>query len=143
MPVLGNVKLIIESERMVKNSSVVPPDTSSETLIVRWKTCPKASPTGVFSSIDKITEWLGGDSVDRDKEFHGLFKFEFDEKGRILTHIIEHVEEGRNWEHTAKVVSVTDWLLGRAWGRKEEVPGLALGYCELHHRDRRSSRGER
>lgn len=63
--------------------------------------------------------------------FVGLFIFEFDELGRLHTHTIEHAEEGSNWEKTtSKVISVTDWLLGRAWGRKNEELGLALGYAE-------------
>lgn len=74
----------------------------------------------------------------KDKEFHGLFMFEFDEEGRVLTHVIEHAEEGSNWDRTTKVVSVTDWLLGRAWKRQEEPAGLVLGYCEIGDRGRRA-----
>ena len=74
---------------------------------------------GASEQVDKITEWLGGDARD-DEEFCGLFIFEFDEEGRIITHTIEHVEEGTNWERTSRVVSVTDWLLGRMNGKKRE-----------------------
>jgi hypothetical protein len=144
VPVLGNVKLIILSERMIKNgpssSTFSPTDPSeggrsrkcgTEKLIVRWKTCPKAKSNG---GIDKLSEWLHTSSSQDDdsiskKEFHGLFLFEFDEEGRVLRHVIEHAEEGNEWEReTAKVISVTDWLLGRTWGRREEEgAGLALG----------------
>jgi len=128
VPVVGNVKLIILSERMIKNGpSSSSPASGAEKLIVRWK-----------------TEWIGGENENEDKEFCGLFLFEFDEEGRILSHTIEHVEEGGNWDKTNKVISVTDWLLGRAWGKREdEVPGLALGYCEMdEHGERRvQSRG--
>jgi len=146
VPVLGNVKLIVLSERMVKNGgsssgstfSRTDPETSKrsrssggEKLIVRWKTCPRAKGNG---GIDKLSEWLStgtGDkrsAADRNKEFHGLFLFEFDEEGRVLRHVIEHAEEGNEWEReTSKVISVTDWLLGRAWGKREEEAGLALG----------------
>ncbi|KIV98997.1 uncharacterized protein PV09_09277 [Verruconis gallopava] len=142
VPVLGNVKLIILSERMVKTGCGPTATAGQEKLIVRWKTCPKGKANGVVSSIDKIAEWVGGDdgrAVDKDKEFHGIFMFEFDEEGRILTHVIEHAEEGGLWDRTTKVISVTDWLLGRAWGKKEEEqPGLALGCLEGGtRRDRR------
>jgi hypothetical protein len=115
----------------------------SERLLVRWKTCGKTKNKGVGAlyrglsrsdtHVDKITEFLGGGvgAVDN-KEFCGLFIFEFDEEGRILSHTIEHAEEGGNWDKTTKVISVTDWLLGRAWGRRDEgVPGLSLGFCEV------------
>lgn len=141
VPIVGNVKLVILSERIVKNG---PSSTSSksssggEKLIVRWKTCGKTKGKGTGAlyrgisaseQVDKITEWLGGDARD-DEEFCGLFIFEFDEEGRIVTHTIEHAEEGRSWDKASRVVSVTDWLLGMAKGKKmkEEgggVPGLA------------------
>ncbi len=65
--------------------------------------------------MDKITEWLGGGKGEDDsKEFTGLFIFEFDEEGRIISHTIEHVQEGGSWERGvgARVVGLTDWLLG-------------------------------
>lgn len=84
--------------------------------------------------MDKLSEWLGGDHSSsglRSKEFQGLFLFEFDSEGRVLRHVIEHAEEGNEWEReTSKVISVTDWLLGRAWGKREEEAGLALG-CRI------------
>ncbi|KAJ8115681.1 hypothetical protein OPT61_g2712 [Boeremia exigua] len=65
-----------------------------------------------------------------DEEFTGLFVFEFDEEGRVAHHTIEHTEEGHNWDKTIRFISVTDWLLGRAWGRREETPSLAFVRCE-------------
>ena len=50
-----------------------------------------------------------------------MFIFEFDEEGRILTHTIENVEEGGNWDKMTRVISVTDWLLGKAWGANVET----------------------
>lgn len=140
VPIVGNVRLIIESERMVKNGGTSSAASGNEKLIVRWKTCGKTKGKGMGAlyrgigaseQVDKITEWLGGDARD-DEEFCGLFIFEFDEEGRIMTHTIEHADEGASWDKMARVVSVTDWLLGKAKRRKEEevVPGLALGYCE-------------
>ena len=149
VPIVGNVRLIIESERMVKNGGTYSSAAGNEKLIVRWKTCGKTQGKGMGAlyrgigaseQVDKITEWLGGDARD-DEEFCGLFIFEFDEEGRIVTHTIEHANEGGNWDKMARVVSVTDWLLGKAKRRKEEVPELALGYCEAG--GRRKTQGRR
>ena len=66
-----------------------------------------------------------------DEEFCGLFIFEFDEEGRILSHTIEHADENRHWEKTSKFVSITDWLLGRMNGKgKEKEPELAWEFAE-------------
>ena len=84
---------------------------------------------GASEQVDKITEWLGGDAPRDDEVFCGLFIFEFDAEGRILQHTIEHVVEGGDWERErmSKVVSVTDWLLGRMnGGRGGKVPELAF-----------------
>lgn len=137
MPVVGNVKLIILSERMMRSGT----SDGDERLVVKWKTCGKTKNrgTGGFyrgigasEQVDKITEFLGGAEKSDQDEFCGLFLFEFDEEGRIVKHVIEHAEEGRGWEaKMGKVVSVTDWLL-RRWnngnGGAGHVPGLA--YCE-------------
>jgi hypothetical protein len=144
-PVVGNVKLVILSERMVRNGGSSPSSGyRSERLIVRWRTCGKTKGKGVGAfyrgisgtesrtgSVDKITEFIGDDPrVPDDKEFSGLFLFEFDEEGRIVSHTIEHADEGSNWEKMPMVINVTDWLLGRAW-RKEEVPqGMVLNYLD-------------
>lgn len=125
---------------MVRNGGSSSPQHRPEKLVVRWKTCGKTKGKGVGSlyrgiganeQVDKITEFLGGDVARDDEEFCGLFIFEFDEEGRIVNHTIEHAEEGGNWDKMTRVVSVTDWLLGKFNGKKkEEVPGFALGYCE-------------
>ncbi|CAN9365512.1 unnamed protein product [Alternaria alternata] len=131
VPVLGNVKLEILSERMVKNGASSASNVRNEKLIVRWQTCKseKKDNGQVSDVVEKITSIVAG-SKRPHQEFTGLFKFEFDEEGRILNHIIEHTEEGQHWDRTAKVISVTDWLLGRAWGRREEVsPSLAFARC--------------
>lgn len=127
---MGNVKLQILSERMINkggqisHSRLPPPSTHAEQLIVRWRTIGKTKNkgTGGFykgisasDNVDKITEWLGGGKGEDDsKEFTGLFIFEFDEKGRVASHTIEHAQEGGNWERGvgARVVGLTDWLLG-------------------------------
>ncbi|KAF2826290.1 hypothetical protein CC86DRAFT_370339 [Ophiobolus disseminans] len=134
VPVLGNVKLKILSERMVKNgcTSNTSAPIHSERLIVRWETCGKSDKENgqVSDVVQKITSIVAG-SRRANEEFTGLFLFEFDEEGRIISHTIEHTDEGRNWDKTAKVISVTDWLLGRAWGRREQgTPSLAYARCE-------------
>jgi hypothetical protein len=131
VPVVGNVKLKILSERMVKNgcSPSTPAHLRNEKLIVKWETCGKSEKNGQVSDVvEKITSIVAG--TGRKEEFTGLFLFEFDEEGRIISHTIEHTDEGRHWEKTAKVISVTDWLLGRAWGRREDgTPSLAFAPC--------------
>ena len=145
VPIVGNVKLIILSERVAKSGpqSHISSKASvgSERLIVRWKTCGKTKGKGVGAfyrgiggseQVDKITEWLGGYGRD-DQEFCGLFIFEFDEEGRILTHTIEHAEENAHWDRASRVVSITDWLLSRVNGRRKE-PELALSYVQERQR---------
>jgi hypothetical protein len=149
VPIVGNVKLEILSERMIKNnggtlSSPSPGGPSggtgyrTEKLVVRWQTCGKTKGKGVGAGykgigaseqVDKITEFLGGGKGEDDsKEFTGLFIFEFDEEGRILSHTIEHVQESGSWERGvgARVVGLTDWLLGGLRGKGE--PGVG-GAC--------------
>lgn len=146
VPVLGNVKLNILSERMVKNGgSSTASRMRNERLIVRWQTCGKSEKKEhgqVSDVVEKITSIVAGSSRPHE-EFTGLFKFEFDEEGRILNHIIEHTEEGQHWDKTAKMISVTDWLLGRAWGRRDDgSPSLAFARCRrekpIQHRDKAS-----
>lgn len=77
-------------------------------------------------------EFLGGGKGEEDKgeddkkEFTGLFIFDFDEEGRIASHTIEHVERGGRWGNGvgAKVVGLTDWLLGGLRGRGEGASGI-------------------
>ncbi len=108
--------------------------TRPEQLIVRWRTIGKTRGKGVGAlykgigakdRVDKITEWLGGGKGEDDtKEFEGLFIFEFDGEGRIVSHTIEHVSDAGNWEKnvSGRVVGLTDWLLGslKKNGKSEE-----------------------
>ena len=134
---VGNVKLAILSERMVKSGTRADGDQGGvEKLIVKWKTCSRSgdeeaqgvSASEAVRNMTRVVE----DSTKPDEEFVGLFIFEFDSEGRIVTHTIEHVEEGGSWDKTARVISVTDWLLGRAWGKRSEggTPGLAFAQVE-------------
>lgn len=150
MPLVGNVKLVILSERMVRNGgSAVPLDSREEKLIVKWKTCGKTTHRdgtgGIYRGmglaaardpVDKIRDFIAGtknDSVaekerDDPEEFCGIFIFEFDEKGRLAKHTIEHTDEGGHYDKMTRVVSVTDWLLGQFNGKRKDEPALAL--CE-------------
>ena len=159
VPLVGNVKLTILSERMVRNgvggTSSTLASRGDEKLIVKWKTCGKTKHRdgtgGVYSStapssirakdpVDKIREFIAGaqyttakTSTDRgtDEEFCGIFVFEFDEQGRIVKHVIEHTEEGGYWDRPmTRVVSVTDWLLGQFNGKGRKEAQPELAWCE-------------
>jgi len=118
-----------------------PAGACGEQLVVRWRTVGSkgkkgglwaflngnggSAKEGVSSSGEAGGEYRApvGDAlpVDKGKEFTGLFFFDFDEEGRILSHTIEHVQEGGQWEKGlgAKVVGLTDWLLGGMKGNNE------------------------
>ncbi len=122
----------------VPSSSASSSGYGSEQLVVRWKTCGKKKNGGdsngsaTSDPVDKIAEAvMGGKMADDNKEFTGLFIFEFDEEGRIVTHIIEHAQEGGNWEKGvgARVVGLTDWLLGGMRGKGETDPTPSPACC--------------
>lgn len=131
---------------MVKNGGYgTAKDAGKEKLIVRWKTCAKQEKEGgpLSETLEKMTKIISK-SPQSDDEFSGLFIFEFDEEGRILNHIIEHVDSGSNMDRTAKFISVTDWLLGRAWGRSGNghgTPGLAFARCKAERAPYRRNTG--
>lgn len=132
VPIVGNVKLQIVSERVVRKGCIgaVPNDRDDlveEQLVVRWKTEGKktngtassdsaASGQGLSTNgINRgLSTLLGGDApifkLGKGEEFSGLFIFGFDKDGLVATHTIEHAEEGNGWDRTAKVVTLTDWL---------------------------------
>ncbi|OJJ44163.1 hypothetical protein ASPZODRAFT_135647 [Penicilliopsis zonata CBS 506.65] len=197
VPIVGNIKLQILSERIVRAGTVLDPgpcrdsECGDERLVVRWKTEPKdatgsssttttssssssPSTTPSFSYTAPTSETtesqrgsvsdaethsrlstskagtnkglsmlLGGDApifkLSHEEQFTGLFIFSFDEKGRILTHTIEHADNANGWERTSKFVALTDWLIGKARESLEPStpkPGLAMqGYRESGHRN--------
>ena len=115
--------------------------TGEEKLVVRWKTEGKGEKikpekvdadngNGNGSGLKQLTHLLGADRsnplvrLGKGEEFTGLFIFEFDSEGRIESHTIEHADEAGGTDRTAKVVTLTDWLLGRLGGKIGE-PGLA------------------
>lgn len=180
LPLLGNVKLQILSERMVRADSVLggcenyrynddaAVDCGEERLVVRWKTShntPSATESSPSSSTSfssqnnnvsasksgvnkSLSTLLGGDAPiflpGKEGRFEGLFIFAFDEKGRIASHTIEHADQADGWDRTAKFVSLTDWLLGKARGSLGEAatPQLAAQGCHHHpHQAYDSRRG--
>ena len=143
VPIVGNVKLIILSERIIKNGLSSTPHASNvkignEKLLVRWKTCGKTRGKGMGAlyrgigaseQVDKITEWLGGDARD-DEEFCGLFIFEFDEEGRIVTHTIEHAEEGGSWDRGESGGQCDGLVAGEGVAEEGGAGGgVGLGVC--------------
>jgi len=163
VPVVGNVKLEILSEKIVRSGFITAPseleeqsgNLSEEKLVVRWRTEPKRngngsnttntihtdSPTSTSSAIDNgginrgLSTLLGGDrplfttkDASGSDTFTGLFIFSFDSEGRIANHTIEHADEAGGFDKTSPVVTLTDWLLGKArWRAANEtmIPGLA------------------
>ncbi|KAL2759847.1 hypothetical protein ACRALDRAFT_1074034 [Sodiomyces alcalophilus JCM 7366] len=134
VPVIGNVKLSILSARMTREPVPGAPlrqGSVPEQLVVRWCTCggpghgshdhdvPAAS--GPLSNLNNHNN----SRRDKEKHFSGLFIFQFDREGRILSHTIETVEGGGDWEKGmgAKFVGLTDWLLG-GLGRGEPAPAF-------------------
>lgn len=102
----------------------------TEQLVVRWRTTG-SSRIGwrlpfreFFQASEQGMSQTG---------FTGLFIFEFDGEGRVLSHTIEHVQSHGEWENSvgAKFVGLTDWLLGGMRGGREGCPAF-----EIHSDDR-------
>ncbi|KAJ4332798.1 hypothetical protein N0V85_009947, partial [Neurospora sp. IMI 360204] len=122
LPIIGNVRLEILSERMVDRPLYTPPSQNrrigafGEQLIVRWRTIGKTKNWGLsfinggeegdakgVRETEKGTmeykapvgdaEPSAGRDNSKKSEFTGLFIFEFDEEGRILSHTIEHAQQ--------------------------------------------------
>ncbi|KAK4195306.1 hypothetical protein QBC40DRAFT_22163 [Triangularia verruculosa] len=149
LPLVGNVRLEILSERMIKDPTYIssspisrhtrPKEAFGEQLIVRWRTTGGKQKLGKESGKErKWLPWEGkreevkapvgnAQEVGSGKEFTGLFIFDFDGEGRIISHTIEHVEHGGQWERGvgAKVVGLTDWLLGGFRGGEAPCPAFA------------------
>ena len=125
MPLFGNVQLEILAERVTSEPLTFLPRRAGaipEQLVVRWCEKRKSGSKSGSSSEGSgggggggIARSLGlGRGVEAKKAFTGLFIFDFDSEGRILSHTIETAQEGGNWEKGvgAKFVGLTDWLLG-------------------------------
>ncbi|KAL2825446.1 hypothetical protein BDW59DRAFT_72808 [Aspergillus cavernicola] len=178
VPLVGNLKLSILSERIVRAGTVQDGHLHGNTqghgselrggderLVVRWRTeravsssSPSKSPSSSSSSTSPspshctssnvpttttnipykdtnkpnpgtnkgLSVLLGGDApifkLSSEDQFTGLFIFSFDEEGRVLTQTIEHAEDASGWERTAKFVTLTDWLIGKARGSLDPSP---------------------
>ncbi|KAI1124106.1 hypothetical protein F5Y10DRAFT_38438 [Nemania abortiva] len=136
VPIVGNVRLEILSERMVSQPlhfSPRRPGAYGEQLVVKWRTASSSEPDG--DSNPSLAErgeqnldahLRGSQAVGEKKAFTGLFVFEFDKDGRVISHTIEHVDEHGEWEKGvgARMVGLTDWLLGGIKGRSENGGGL-------------------
>ncbi|RYP05348.1 hypothetical protein DL765_009867 [Monosporascus sp. GIB2] len=139
VPIIGNVKLEILSERMVNqplHSSPRRAGACGEQLVVKWRTAASKSkdnsPSLAEQGEHKLDDHLRGTLSQGDKKpFTGLFIFEFDRDGKILSHTIEHVDEHGEWEKGvgAKVVGLTDWLLGGI--KRGPAGGTALPLFEI------------
>ncbi|KAI1368994.1 hypothetical protein F5Y08DRAFT_353515 [Xylaria arbuscula] len=149
VPIVGNVRLEILSERMVSQPlhfSPRRPGAYGEQLVVKWRTASSSSSSSSLSS-DSEGEYnldahlRGSQTVGEKKAFTGLFVFEFDKDGRIISHTIEHVDEHGEWEKGvgARMVGLTDWLLGGIKGRGDANGGGLPALCEVAARDRESS----
>jgi len=154
VPVVGNVKLTVLSEKMVRSGFITAPSVEEhcdglgeEKLVVRWKTEPKRNGNGHNSTAHSsavenggvnrgLSTLLGGDRPLFSKDagsnsFSGMFVFSFDSEGRIANHTIEHADEAGGFDKTSRVVTLADWLLGKARWRAlspehgEPIPGLA------------------
>ncbi|KAI2625482.1 hypothetical protein GGS21DRAFT_546572 [Xylaria nigripes] len=140
VPIVGNVRLEILSERMVNQPVHFSPRRSGaygEQLVVRWRTASSSSSDQNGNARLSLTEQgeqnldahlRGSQTVAEKKAFTGLFLFEFDKDGRIISHTIEHVNEHGEWEKGvgARVVGLTDWLLGGIKGRSEDGGAMPL-----------------
>lgn len=118
LPIVGDVKLEIISEKMVKQPLPFAPTRQGaipEQLLVRWCSAGKGGK-------GKGSSGSGMSTRESDEGFTGLFIFQFDAEGRILSHTIEHVQAGGEWENGvgAKFVGLTDWLLKGIKGRGSE-----------------------
>ncbi|CAP98426.1 hypothetical protein EN45_015000 [Penicillium chrysogenum] len=181
VPLVGNVKLQILSERIVRAGTLLDPthhgahhDCGDERLLVRWKTEPRtdsrpfhgpaspntnstnsqtapsqnshlsASTNGTNKGLSVL---LGGEEpifkLSKEEQFTGIFIFSFDEEGRILTHTIEHADEADGWDRTAKFVTLTDWLIGKARGSLDPAANTGLAMATGQNQGFASDGGRR
>ena len=125
-----------------------------EQLIVRWRTIGKSKNWGLsfinggedakgvrdadlkgatgteYKAPVGDAEPSAGRDGSKKSEFTGLFIFEFDGEGRILSHTIEHVQQSGEVEKGvgATVVGLTDWLLGGMKGAREGEGGTCPAF---------------
>lgn len=112
------------------NPSDPRPGAKGEQLVVRWRTTGKG--IGWRLPFKEIVPMA------KSKVFTGLFIFDFDKDGKVLSHTIENVQTGGDWEKGvgAKVVGLTDWLLGGMRGGRESCPAFIQRDSETPRRSR-------
>ncbi|KAI6780366.1 uncharacterized protein J7T54_005468 [Emericellopsis cladophorae] len=117
VPIIGNVKIEVLAERMTSEPLTFLPrrqGAMAEQLVVRW--CEKTKSDKDEGSGSSVARSLRmGRGVDASKAFTGLFIFDFDQEGRILSHTIETAQGDSNSREKgmgARFVGLTDWLLG-------------------------------
>ncbi|ETS79067.1 hypothetical protein PFICI_08920 [Pestalotiopsis fici W106-1] len=151
VPIIGNLKIEILSERMTTQPLHFSPQRTGaypEQLVVKWRTASSSSsstdqkdnPSLTEQGEQKLDETLSGARRRGSKrEFTGLFIFEFDREGKIISHTIEHVDQSGEWDKGvgAKVVHLTDWLLGELRGRQPQGTCPMFQITEDHDRKRR------
>ncbi|SPO05730.1 uncharacterized protein DNG_08417 [Cephalotrichum gorgonifer] len=128
LPIIGSVGIEVQSVRLQQGPlPFVPARIGSldEVLVVRWVTEPSSLPSEFLRNMAaRISP--GGEEEDMPTEFHGLFAFQFDGKGRVLDHTIESAEHSRHWSKGvgSRVVSFTDRVLGgiRQRGTPDPLP---------------------
>ncbi|ORY64420.1 uncharacterized protein BCR38DRAFT_485576 [Pseudomassariella vexata] len=130
VPIIGNLKLQILSERMTTQQLYYSPKRAGaypEQLVVKWRSASKTKNASDMSLTEqgeqKLDDTLRGtQSGSTKKDFTGLFIFEFDKDGKVISHTIEHVDQNGELEKGvgSTVVQLTDWLLGGIKGREPE-----------------------
>lgn len=119
---------------------MVKPCEKGEQLRVRWRAVPSSSSTRTAIPNATVGDGDGASPThpnlfpankgETDGGFTGLFIFTFDDKGRILSHTIEHADEGwRTGKDQAEeaglgFLGVAEWLLKKA---KEATAGEGVG----------------
>ena len=127
---MGEEKLVVRWKTEKKN------ENGGATNIAATSTVEGSSASGSGGVNRGLSALLGGDkpifNLNKGDDFTGLFIFSFDSEGRVATHTIEHADEDTGLDKTSKVVTLTDWLLGKARGRRREevLPELAMRVCK-------------
>lgn len=124
LPIIGDVRLEILSERMVKEQGKRT-GSGAEQLVVRWRTTGSSR---IGWRLPFRERFQASEEETSHKGFTGLFIFEFDSEGRVLSHTIEHVQSHGEWENGvgAKFVGLTDWLFGGMRGGREGCPAFEI-----------------
>jgi len=122
------------------------PGACGEQLVVKWRTASSNDKDKDDNAKLSLTEQgeqnldahlRGSQTSNEKKAFTGLFVFEFDKEGRIISHTIEHVDESGDWEKGvgARVVGLTEWLLRGIKGRTENGGSALPALFEIANKE--------